>query len=309
MKNIVLYVVLVVLLLVPAAGCSNGAAEESASGNDGPELLRIGTWNLEWFGAYGRSDEDLELIADIIDKEMIDVLNLQEITCECTLEKLAEILEFEYFISPQRVPQKLALLYNPNKVESVTFEKEDFEALERVAKHGMGYDSRQPLVFTIKSNKFDFKLVNVHLKSNPENSNSVEIRNIQYDTLNQWLEEQLDNKDGEKDIIIAGDFNSYNYGISSERLVNAGHVSFITDSLPSNEYSNIWYRYYDDGEVSRNKSLIDHFAITDALKKGEYSHIKHIKDWDKKMDEGEYEERVSDHLPLIAVFKATQDRD
>jgi endonuclease/exonuclease/phosphatase family metal-dependent hydrolase len=274
-----------------------------------PTEIKVATWNLEWFGAYGRTKADIKMIASVIEEEKIDILCLQEITCECTLKILAEELEYDYFLSPQRVPQKLALLWNPTSIRTVRFEEGAFNSLVRVAKHGLGYDSRQPLVFSVKAGDFDFTLFNVHLKSNPENSKSVEIRNIQYDTINGWLQGELAREGSEKDIIIAGDFNSYNYGISSERLVNAGFVRFATTDLASDDYSSIYYTYNDDDTATRRTSLIDHIAITDDLRGGEFVEIQEIRDWDKELGEDEYELRVSDHLPVIAVFNTTADRD
>jgi endonuclease/exonuclease/phosphatase family metal-dependent hydrolase len=279
------------------------------SGYVPPKTIRLATWNLEWFGAFGRSLEDIKVIASIVEEEKIDILNLQEITCECTLKTLAEELEFDYFLSPQRVPQKLALIWNPKRIKTVRFEQEAFKALERVAKHGMGYDSRQPLVFSVKAGEFDFTLINVHLKSGPENERSVEIRNIQYDTINGWLQGELGREGSEKDIIVAGDFNSYTYGVSSERLVNAGHVWFATNNLPGGDYSSIYYTDYDQEEPTRRTSLIDHIAITEALRNGEFKLIRAITDWDVKLGEEEYEMRVSDHLPVVAAFHTDADLD
>jgi len=273
-----------------------------------PSKLKIGTWNLEWFGAYHRSEEDLQVIADIIDKEGIDILCLQEITCAHKLNELAELLDYEFFYSPQWTPQKLALLWNPRRVEVVRFEPAAFNALERVAKHGLGYDSRQPLVFSIKAGEFDFTLMNVHLKSGPESDRSVEIRNIQYDTINTWLAGELGREGSEKDIIIAGDFNSYTTGISSERLLQANHVSFVTDSLPANDYSSIYYTW-DDGEPTRRVSVIDQIAVTDTLRNGEFWKVRPITDWDTKIGQTKYEKFVSDHLPVVAVFHAEKDLD
>ena len=97
--------------------------------------------------------------ADSIKNQEIDLLALQEITCECTLETLAERLNYQYYISQQRTPQKLAILYNPDKIDSVKFNEPAYNALERVAKHGLGRDSRQPIVFDVKARKFDFQFM------------------------------------------------------------------------------------------------------------------------------------------------------
>ena len=298
MKKFIVISVLTISIIALSISC------DKASSDDGP-VLRLATWNLEWFGALGRTPEDISRIAGIIKDQNLHLIALQEITCECTLKSLAEELNYEYFISTQRVPQKLALLWNPKEVQEVEFDNDAYNALVKVAEHGLGRPSRQPLVFNIKSGEFDFRLVVVHLKSVPEADYSVEVRNIQYDSINAWLKQALEGDAAEKDIIIAGDFNSFNHGISSERLRQAGLVEFTSTEYQEQEYSNIWY----NRDARRSKSLIDHIAITPSLRQEEYSEILPIKDLDVELGEKYYENSISDHLPVIAVFKNDKDID
>ena len=294
-----------VTLLLAACTAGDASGEiPTAQGEAG--IARIATWNLEWFGALNRNADDIKQIAAIIRELDIDVLALEEIVCPCTVEALAaELGDYEFFISPQRIPQKLALMWRSERVGEVTFDEAAYSALRGVADTGLDRELRQPLVFRMKIDHFDFTLVVVHLKSIPEAERSVEIRNIQYDTLNAWLAQELGREGGERDIVIAGDFNSYNQGISSARLLEAGHVVFATTSLPDGEYSNIWY----DREGTRNHSLIDHIALTPELRDGEFGALEAIRDWDVEIGGEAYENGVSDHLPLVAVFKTTEDID
>ena len=153
--------------------------------------------------------------------------------------------------------------------------------------------------------QFDFTLMVVHLKSIPEAERSVRIRNVQYDAINEWLEAELNRSDAETDIIIAGDFNSFNKGISSQRLLEAGHMKFITHSLPEGSYSNIWY----NRDRKRSFSLIDHIALTPTLELEEFVELLPIGNWDKEMGGETFENSISDHLPLVAVFRTTEDQD
>lgn len=296
------------LALAASISCTNeNTVDENAnSAVENAETARIATWNLEWFGALNRSEEDIERIADIIRELGIDVLALEEITCPCTVEQLAAKLgDYEYFISPQRIPQKLALLWRKDRADKIEFDEQAFDALRGVAVTGFDRELRQPLVFRMRIDNFDFTLMVVHLKSVPKAERSVEIRNIQYDAINKWLGAELSSADAEKDIIIAGDFNSYYYGVSSERLRQAGHVVFVTTTLPQGEYSNIWHDY----EGNRNLSLIDHIAVTPTLRDGEFERIEPIRDWDVEIGADKYENGISDHLPLVAVFKTSVDKD
>jgi endonuclease/exonuclease/phosphatase family metal-dependent hydrolase len=304
MKRILLLLGIVVILIIVVIIASMEPTP-SPPPNDNPDELRLGTWNLEWFGALGRSPDDIREIADIVRELRLDVLALQEITCACTLERLAEELGFDWYISPQRIPQKLALMWAPGKVQEVFFDETSYRALERVAFTGLSSESRQPLVFRMKSGQFDFSLMVVHLKSIPEAERSVEIRNVQYDAINQWLTNEMGRSAVERDIIIAGDFNSFRTGISSERLLAGGYVEFATTRLGDDEYSNIWYNR--DGD--RNLSFIDHMAMTPTLLGEEFREVLPIIDWDRKYPDGEYERRISDHLPLVAVFDTTRDLD
>ena len=295
-------ILIMILTLAAAAAffCSCGSGEASET------TARIDTWNLEWFGALGRDEDDIRQIAAIVSELEIDVLALQEITCPCAMERLAaELPGYEYFISPQRLPQKLALLWNTERVDEVRFDRDAYDALRRVADTGLDRELRQPLVFRMEIGEFDFTLVVVHLKSIPEAERSVEIRNIQFDALNSWLRRELGAGSADRDIIIAGDFNAYTGGISSERLLAAGLVEFATADLPSGEYSNIWY----DREGSRNLSLIDQIAVTPELRRGELVGAEPIRNWDAEIEPRRYEERISDHLPVVAVFRTDVDID
>jgi endonuclease/exonuclease/phosphatase family metal-dependent hydrolase len=296
------------LALVALSACtpSETAGSTPLPTAERPKTARIATWNLEWFGALGRSDRDITRIAGIIKELQIDVLALEEITCPCTLEQLAAALpEYDFFLSPQRIPQKLALMWRKDRVDSVEFDRKAYDAMRGAADTGLDYELRQPLVFRMRIDKFDFTLVVVHLKSGTEAQRSVEIRNIQYDTINEWLRGELEKPDAERDIVIAGDFNSYNHGISSERLLAAGHIVFTTTSLPEGAYSDIWY----DHEGKRNLSLIDHIAVTPDLRDGEFASIDPIRRWDEQIGREEYERGISDHLPVAAVFKTDADLD
>jgi endonuclease/exonuclease/phosphatase family metal-dependent hydrolase len=294
------FAILSVLLIATGTACGGITPANAES-----STVRVGAWNLEWFGALGRSDDDIRRIAEIIRELQIDILALEEITCPCTLDQLAGQLGWQSFISPQRVPQKLALIWNPQTIGSVAFDEEAYDALRRVGDTGLDRESRQPIVFDVKAGAFDFTFVVVHLKSIPEAERSVEIRNVQYDAINGWLAQRLATPGAERDIIIAGDFNAYTRGISSARFLEAGHMVFATAESPRGEYSNIWYNR--DGQ--RLQSFIDHIAITATLKSEEYRQILPIRDWDEELGRQYYEEHVSDHLPVVAIFGSERDID
>ncbi|MBN2431707.1 MAG: endonuclease/exonuclease/phosphatase family protein [Acidobacteria bacterium] len=304
MKKILILLGIGLILVLVIAIISRGPVPVPPP-NDQPDELRLATWNLEWFGALGRSPDDIREIAAIIRELKLDIVALQEITCPCTLENLAEELDFQWYISPQRIPQKLALIWAPGKVKNVFFDENAYRSLEKVAFTGLSSESRQPLVFRLQSGAFDFSLIVVHLKAIPEAERSVEIRNVQYDAINRWLADELARPGAEEDIMIAGDFNAFRSGISSERLLAAGYVEFATDTLGDDEYSNIWY----DRDGDRNLSFIDHIALTPSLRQEEFREILPIRDWDKNYPADAFERRISDHLPLVAIFDTTRDLD
>lgn len=294
--------VLFFLIAAPGAACSTPAPADEPQA---APLVRVGAWNLEWFGALGRSAEDICRIAGIIRELDVDLLALEEITCPCTLDELARELGWRSFISPQRVPQKLALIWNPETVQSVVFDEESYTALRRAADTGLDRESRQPIVFDVTAGAFDFTFVVVHLKSIPEVERSVEIRNVQYDAINAWLRQRVAQPGSEKDVIIAGDFNAYTTGVSSARFLEAGLMEFATAALPRSEYSNIWY----NREGQRMQSFIDHIAISTNLRAEEFVEMLPIRDWDEELGRDYYENHISDHLPIVAVFRTDRDID
>jgi len=305
MKRMVTLGLITCLAVLTLLSCAPMDVKIENSQKEEIKTARIGTWNLEWFGALGRSDDDIRRIATIIRELDLDVVALQEITCECILEKLAAELQYDYFISPQRVPQKLALIWDPRRVEKVEFDEKAYADLYKVAATGIGYESRQPLVFRMQIGNFDFTLMVVHLKAIPESDYSVRFRNIQYDAINEWLSKEMSQPGVDRDIIIAGDFNAFRSGISSDRLRSAGYVEFATLDLPKNEYSNIWY----NREGNRILSLIDHIAVTPSLRQEEFAEVLPIYDWDEEVGRKNYEKHISDHLPLVAIFSTEKDLD
>jgi endonuclease/exonuclease/phosphatase family metal-dependent hydrolase len=280
------------------------------------------TWNLEWFGnpSLGPADEELQFknVRNVLKEMDADVFVLEEISSLETFNRLVlEMPGYEGQCSPaisergeEGFTQQVCFLYKKQTVTPVSI-KPILGKTPPVADYPGGADKfwaagRLPALFVcdlnIDGNNQRIHILGIHAKAN--RNTTPEERILAYQMRKRDIEilkDTLDMYYGNLPIIVAGDFNddvdetvvtgfkestysnfaadTTNWRILTAELSKAGHKSYIG---------------YDN--------VIDHVMVSDEL----FSIVL----------EGEtqlqlpfltidaYPETTSDHLPVLARFKA-----
>ena len=173
-----------------------------------PRQCRIGAFNLQMLHNGGSGTPALEArfkkIASIIAAKDLQVVALQEVNLE-RIKLLQEGLNcltshnWKYLISPQNVSQRVAVLFQADRVSA------EFRESRTLSLHDEDHEKQRDALLVnvyVLPNGFDFTLVVVHLATNDS-----ELRQKQLKKLHQWTIDQLETG-VEQDIIIAGDFNT-----------------------------------------------------------------------------------------------------
>ncbi|TPV95266.1 MAG: hypothetical protein B7733_10960 [Myxococcales bacterium FL481] len=192
---------LVVAAVIAHAQCADeikdrlGLGSEYIPDKDGH--LRIATWNL---GNFPRKTQDLERIAEWVERIDPDVLALQEIR---DAEKLEQLLpEWDGAISERggRGHQRVAVMWRPERISQVGGPRE----YDQVSLHGR---VRPALSVYLRAGADgpDFHVVVVHLKAKPE---GYAQRRQQWPELVRIVESLGDDPhEGDSDVVVLGDFN------------------------------------------------------------------------------------------------------
>jgi endonuclease/exonuclease/phosphatase family metal-dependent hydrolase len=246
----------------------------------------IGTFNLENF-PRSRSEEEVKALAGFIGSLDVEVLALQEIASEESLNDLLDCLpknRYKYVLSQQSgIIQRVAVLYQPKEV-SITYEDEIYLHNDEHPKQ------RDALVVNGKvlPKGFDFTLVVVHLAHNDR-----PWRETQLELLREWIVDRLDSDD-ERDIIIAGDFNEpLLLGKGIDDWLSGGESLYVVTQEAPDTQCTPGDKYYSEP--------IDHIVISPDCK-AEYTKNSSVFCDYFKNEEIEYRESFSDHCVLWASF-------
>ena len=163
---------------------------------------------------------------------------------------------------------------------------------------------RQAYTADIKIGNFDFHLIAVHLKSGRSQDDQT-IRDEQCKVIGQYITDLRGVQNRNPDILLAGDFNM----IPGQDISNFHHLGgndimdFISSWDLQERYSHIL--------PSGRENLLDGFAIskrfsTEYIRGSLRLFPMH---WHMRMGQDKYRREVSDHLPFIARFAISSDRD
>jgi endonuclease/exonuclease/phosphatase family metal-dependent hydrolase len=200
------------------------------------EPLRIGAWNLEFYGQRNdppRTDADRDAIAAKVRELGIDVLAVGEINGRDRLEDLAErigpswrgVLGTTGIFSEEPFKQLgVGFLWDSSKVELIN--AGEFSALPRY-KDGLPVYHRVPVTaaFRAKDGGPDFRLVAVHLKAGMKPNDSRK-RTIELEGLRGRLEAMLEEEGEDGDVIVLGDFNHDTRAAESRVLTGEGFATY-----------------------------------------------------------------------------------
>lgn len=290
------------LALVAAPGCLDAGAP--ASSDDGPEgptpfeapeatdaRASFVTWNIEMFPLTSRTSP---IVASWIDAWRDDVIAVQEIVdVDAFYAMVADAPDYQAILNDD--PDgflRVGLIYNTRRVT--------VSEVETLFPDDDGYAfPRPPLKARVtielpQAGTIDFTVVVVHLKSQVGN-NTQPRRRAAAESLHSWITAHA-GADEDEDVIVLGDFNEELLAppeISpwSAFLTRPDEYRFLTYDLNAGEaYSQLSF-----------ESFLDHILVTnEAL--GEYGAGETLV-LDLPTAEPSYEDLVSDHLPVRALFE------
>ena len=302
-----------------AAALFSNAAQACPKSN----CVRIGAWNVEWFGSENRQQpvdaQTIKAMAELIAKELsIDVIALSEINTELDGTVRGE----NYSKKPWQDLQK-ALAANGYQTQSgnsgnaqhiVLAWRSPVQQLQSandmaipdtydIHEYCRSSHLRKPLAGLFRAGQFDFWLVGLHLKANgPDGKCTAAVRKAQTTALAQALK-PMANKD--PDIILIGDFNTSSRNASLQALLDSD-FSALDDKKNRSAASGSHSYHTENSKKANAGSLIDHIMVTDAT----------LNEWQAKSttiykpkDARQFAATYSDHVPLWADFYISKDDD
>jgi len=283
---------------------------------NGPEYIKIATFNIYRWGQTKEEKKDLRYLAKLINE--FDLIAIQEVMPQHGAEQVNRLMsylnnEFKARITPKtgnnKYSEMYAYIYNADRIEFL--EQERFIIPNPMDNE---FFNRVPHMAYFKAGNFDFWLVNVHLLwGSYEKDRSRETHRLA-----RWIKEYLSQRvdeNGEQDLIIVGDFNRYGKSWKSfdeflfenwkkyYRILTLEPDSNLkTNSARSvhKTYDNIFISIGAVYEFEKDLAVIDKTVG--------------VVPWDesgpwKKMHLNDIKIRISDHRPVWALFRIDQPDD
>jgi len=264
----------------------------------------VAAWNLAGF--HGINDDRLARQADGLALIDAEIVALVEVPSETELDKIKTILTDTYGLTYDSVfvdqeastshPLNIAVLFK----QGVTVTNAELLA----GSDGGDPTRRRALLADVKVDRFDFKLVAVHLKSGRESS-SQKLRGEQCKVIGDYITHLRGPGDRNPDIILLGDFNM----IPGQDISNFHHLGGddLMDFVSSWDLQDRYSHILEAGRAN----LLDGFAIsrrfsTEYIRGSLRLFPLH---WTMDMGRERFRRDVSDHLPFVASFRTTRDRD
>jgi endonuclease/exonuclease/phosphatase family metal-dependent hydrolase len=254
----------------------------------------IASWNIEGYEEV--PDARIEPLARGIVALDAEIIALQEVNPNDVAQKLvdkANELGAAYaapVLLEQTASQNVAILFKTG----VTVANPRFIEGSNLDNAGL----RKALAADAKIGKFDFTIIVVHLKSGRAESER-EIRSKQCKAIADFI--KAETAAGEKDIVLLGDYNMIpgDDDASFQALNPESYLTFLSTAERERDFSNVNGNFLDGFAVSRRRMteyIGGSFRVHPL-----HRHFRRTLSW--------YGQNVSDHLPLVARFDITQDRD
>jgi endonuclease/exonuclease/phosphatase family metal-dependent hydrolase len=256
----------------------------------------IAAWNLSGF--YAIPTTKSETFANAIAYIDPEVLALVEVNPDSILDKIITELKkigicYKKVILDQTASQNIAVLYkcdvqvtNPRLIEDSDNNNSSL---------------RKAFVADVKIGDFDFIIISLHLKAGRGNTERS-VRDNQAVAIANFIQNAV--AGDEKDILVVGDYNMIPVDDASNfsNMNPNNYLSFISDSVAS-QFTHI--------SSSGPGNLLDGFAISkDHTDEYIAESIRIIQLHSiLGLQLMEYRNTVSDHLPMEASFRITEDDD
>ena len=300
-----------------------------AQSPDSSAVIQIGAFNIEWFPCkedgemmkkYGINlrippegqATDIPALFSLLKDLDIELLGVVEIVDPGLLqEKAIEYLgpQFKVIYAPSAGSQKVGFLYDSSVLKLVG---QPQVYMDVALKPDSWLRPAFRAYFKVLATGFDFHAVVVHLKAAPS---GWEQRQRQWAALERILK-QVQEDTGDEDVILMGDFNNVSKLGYNEFLPIMERLGFYwaTSEIADSGYTNYWQPDYRENKI--RGSLIDQIFISNGAKE---EYIKHSVQVGGMCRDGKYEyegdaipayrDKISDHCPVFASFRADADND
>lgn len=276
------------------AGSFDAASDAFDAGFDAAEPdagplpgFTIATWNIENFP---QATSAPRLVQEIIETHRWDLIGVQEISDDAAFLSLIDSLEdYGGYVSfDSRAFQRNGILFRRDRVR--------VENVQRLFERDGYAFPRDPLAADVSflnddgSVAFDFAFVVVHLKATLEEQSRLR-RLDAIQKLDTWTREVI--AGGETEVVIVGDYNDEASDPAGENVFGpmlGDRYSILTQALDEDAFSFIPFR-----------ALIDHIVITSGTSEEYGMGTISIADG-VRVEVLNYQDNVSDHLPVIARF-------
>lgn len=266
-----------------AAGLDSSRKAGSAVDDD---LLHFATWNVRILSDNSRDDEELKLIAGIMDN--YEFIAVQELRDTKVLDRLMAMLpeSYAYIASDpvgRGVKELYAYIYNSQVVS--------LNGSSYLYNDSKDIFIREPYIADFQAGAFDFTVITMHSIY----GDSISDRRIEASYLDTVIFEADSRERNEKDLILTGDFNlpgdDHAWDITDyTALVVPEQKTTITDT---SSYDNIW--------LSEEHTYSSEFHSFDTV----YRFDEELFNDDDKAARL----AVSDHRPVSVFFKTHRDDD
>ncbi|MCF7927503.1 MAG: endonuclease/exonuclease/phosphatase family protein [Spirochaetales bacterium] len=252
--------------------------------------ISIATFNIRIFSDGSRNEHELSAICDIL--KHFDLIALQEVRDEQILKRTVAMLKrdydlgYEYIVSPpvgRGITERYAFLYRDDRIE--LFRKTYMISDEK------DYFIREPYVAGFRAGNFDFFVMTIHIIY----GDSIRQRRGEVRLLDLLYKGMLVELEGEKDLLLAGDFN-----LPPDDEAFTG-LDRITDPVNPILPTSIRDRLYDNIRFSPEHTGNAEFT-------GRWG-VYFFDEIEYDNDDRKASLAVSDHRPLWAVFDTRRDDD
>jgi len=267
--------------------------------------LRVGAWNLEFFGSRSdppRTDADVEAIAEYIRKLKVDALVLTEVDGETPVRDLCRRLGAEWKCEvgssktggdPGAAEQAVAVIWNDQRLDLVS--GGELTGLPRNLR-GVPIFHRLPVTVSLRDRAGgpDFRLVGVHFKAGRDDVSNRK-RLLEMTELRRYLDDLVARENEDLDVMVLGDFNSGTNFPEAEAFTDKRMASYLTK--PGAGTTIIHFNQQIDQIVP-----LTTFA---EVKAGTFE----IHNKDGLRDRETWRQRYSDHFPITVDLVGTPDDD
>lgn len=291
-----IFCLFVLLFSLPLSGVEIRAEEQEADRISEQSELKLAAWNIEFLGRKKRNVDDLREIAKILNQ--YHFVAITELIHKKDLDKVMTILSKEMekdygcMVSPvvgwedSRYKEYYAFVYDKDIVSVVDMGGLYPDSTNRQE----GKFQRNPYWATFRAGEFDFSVIVVHVTW----GENVKPRNAEVRALDAVYNYVQKENGDENDVLLVGDFNRWPDLKAFEDLKEI-------DTMKALFYKKDGHR----SNTAKTPQLYDNILFQDKYLSTEYAKKYDVYEFDTEVFKGNREaaERVSNHLPVWAVFR------